>query len=452
MFEICCLLILAGNIKLFCRTGEIDAYTAQLKQSIPHQQQFNHLVRIIPDHLRIGIARNLLKQSNSNLALSVLKNHHIVFQRHRHRYIEIEWFIGFLELVYHHNPFEAISRFQNIIFKTHHPSSQTKIAFWMSKAFSASGNKSEATHWLKYASHFSSSFYGQLAQFSLQKAQASPTYTPIKHHTLFDNPIPSSQVPLLDTIVFNLLNNLPAKYDKTIWNQFLDSYKHTHSYLERVALLKTAYCFHSRLSRELYKQWFKDYRIASFLGYPLLQYILPDSLLEKIIALLHLSPTDAIFLITLAHAVILQESEFNLKNIKSPSNAVGIMQLKEVISKSEFQQIVKSNHLRHDLPCNLSSLFDNLAVGISFLKTLTQKFNYYLPLIAAAYNAGEKKIDEWIETFGDPRSNNITPLIWIELIPFEETREYVKKVIEAFIVYSHLLNAEYLQYLVYSLF
>ena len=48
----------------------------------------------------------------------------------------------------------------------------------------------------------------------------------------------------------------------------------------------------------------------------------------------------------------------------------------------------------------------------------------------------------WIAQFGDPRVQGIDPLIWIETIPFSETRNYVKRVMAADWVYRGKLNGK----------
>ena len=56
-------------------------------------------------------------------------------------------------------------------------------------------------------------------------------------------------------------------------------------------------------------------------------------------------------------------------------------------------------------------------------------------LAVAAYNAGAGRVRNWMKRFGDPRSPELDPLVWIELIPFSETRNYVKRVIAADAIY-----------------
>jgi soluble lytic murein transglycosylase len=50
-------------------------------------------------------------------------------------------------------------------------------------------------------------------------------------------------------------------------------------------------------------------------------------------------------------------------------------------------------------------------------------------LTLAGYNAGPGRTRQWMRRFGDPRTKDIDPIDWIEMIPFEETRDYVKKVL-----------------------
>jgi soluble lytic murein transglycosylase len=60
----------------------------------------------------------------------------------------------------------------------------------------------------------------------------------------------------------------------------------------------------------------------------------------------------------------------------------------------------------------------------------------------AGYNAGPGRVREWVREFGDPRDPKIDPIDWIERIPFEETREYVKKVLANVQVYRARLGEE----------
>ena len=66
---------------------------------------------------------------------------------------------------------------------------------------------------------------------------------------------------------------------------------------------------------------------------------------------------------------------------------------------------------------------------------LLKKFDGSKILAISAYNAGPYRMGDWIGRFGDPRLGGVDPLVWIESIPFSETRNYVKRVLEADWIY-----------------
>ena len=61
-------------------------------------------------------------------------------------------------------------------------------------------------------------------------------------------------------------------------------------------------------------------------------------------------------------------------------------------------------------------------------------------LVAAGYNAGPGRPRQWIDAFGDPRTDAVDVVDWIESIPFEETRNYVMRVAESLPVYRMRLG------------
>ena len=65
----------------------------------------------------------------------------------------------------------------------------------------------------------------------------------------------------------------------------------------------------------------------------------------------------------------------------------------------------------------------NIALGTKYLKQLLDKHNQNQILATAAYNAGSSRINKWLKN-----TPTLSADIWIETIPFKETREYVKSV------------------------
>jgi len=80
------------------------------------------------------------------------------------------------------------------------------------------------------------------------------------------------------------------------------------------------------------------------------------------------------------------------------------------------------------------------------LRDLLAEFEGSYILALAAYNAGPKRAREWLKEIGDPRSSADDAIDWVEMIPYEETRNYVQRVLENLQVYrQHLSETELAQ-------
>jgi soluble lytic murein transglycosylase len=136
---------------------------------------------------------------------------------------------------------------------------------------------------------------------------------------------------------------------------------------------------------------------------------------------------------TLAFAHIIQESNFRASAV-SPAGAVGLMQVMPGTASS----IARTNGLSH----SLSNLFDpslNLEFGQTFIEQMRRSSNTggQLPRVIASYNAGPAPVGRWAAI---PAQND--PILWIESIPFWETRFYVPAVLRNLWVYEGLHRHE----------
>lgn len=130
----------------------------------------------------------------------------------------------------------------------------------------------------------------------------------------------------------------------------------------------------------------------------------------------------------LAYSIIRQESAFNTM-ARSPADAFGLMQVLPKVANE--QEPVTKIKLK-----NFEDLFRpevNIPVGISLLAELNKKYRGQFILAAAAYNSSEQAIEGWLKT-----RLKEDPLEFIEDIPYDETRAYVKLVLRNFIFYSRL--------------
>ena len=129
-------------------------------------------------------------------------------------------------------------------------------------------------------------------------------------------------------------------------------------------------------------------------------------------------------------AISRQESNFDPEAVSS-ANARGLMQL----LPSTATGVAKRLGLRHQVAMLTTDTAHNMRLGAAYLDELLARFGGTLPFAIAGYNAGPNRVDEWLGTYGDPRSGSPAMLDWMELIPFSETRNYVQRVIENMAIY-----------------
>ena len=130
------------------------------------------------------------------------------------------------------------------------------------------------------------------------------------------------------------------------------------------------------------------------------------------------------------YAIARQESAFAPRAL-SPAGAKGLMQMMDATAKRTAQQI----GVAFDKARLIEDPAFNALLGAAHLGQLLNAFrgSYILPFVA--YNAGPRRVREWIEAYGDPRDPAVDPVDWVERIPFTETRNYVQRVTENLEIY-----------------
>ena len=138
-------------------------------------------------------------------------------------------------------------------------------------------------------------------------------------------------------------------------------------------------------------------------------------------------------------ALMRQESSFD-EQIVSPAGARGLMQLMPATATAVARKLGE----QPDLAALTAEPGINMRLGTAYLRSLMDQFGAW-PLALAAYNAGPRRVQDWITANGDPRpgsGDSIDMIDWIELIPFNETRNYVQRVMENVAVYRARLPAQ----------
>ena len=128
-------------------------------------------------------------------------------------------------------------------------------------------------------------------------------------------------------------------------------------------------------------------------------------------------------------ALMRQESSFD-EQIISPAGARGLMQLMPATAVAVARKLGDTP----DLGALTTNPQANMRLGTAYLRSLMEQFGA-LPLALAAYNAGPRRVQDWLTANGDPRTSEVDMIDWIELIPFNETRNYVQRVMESVTIY-----------------
>ncbi len=127
-----------------------------------------------------------------------------------------------------------------------------------------------------------------------------------------------------------------------------------------------------------------------------------------------------------------QESRFSTE-IVSSAGAVGLMQLMPPTARWVAKQLGRTDYR----PSDIGDVGTNTHFGAFYFKYWLERLDRMPALAAAAYNAGPNRAQAW--RTGTP----LEGAIWVETIPFNETRDYVKKVLANTMYYARELNQPY---------
>ncbi len=130
------------------------------------------------------------------------------------------------------------------------------------------------------------------------------------------------------------------------------------------------------------------------------------------------------------YAIIRQESTFR-ENVVSSAGAHGLMQVLPKTAKN----IANQQKIPYQGEKQLFSPPTNIHIGSAYLQYLSKRFNQHPLLMAAAYNAGPSQVLYWLKHHPPKQID-----IWIETLPWHETRNYLKNVMAFFAVYQYRMK------------
>ncbi len=385
------------------------------------------------------LVRRMLEAKRSNDAYLLARGHgfSIKKQTHPHEVLCTEdcanafCMASWLALRAGNDPVRALASLQEIENVVKSPITKARVYYWLAETYIALNNNVEAKNNLKKAAEFPTTFYGQLALSHLNEYHVRDKKEPVKPTLFPDITITATDRSAFENLeIVQVIRSVPEVVNGPNCDLFFfallainPKLEFQHMVFELAEQIK-ARSYAIRLSKRTH--------MTFPVAYPSLR---PQTQKETID---HIAPKSRFktLLHSLVHAIIRRESCFD-DRAKSSAGALGLMQLMPATAKKEVKALKRFGI--HMPRINLFEKVKNIILGTSHIEGLLETYQGSLILSIAAYNAGTKPVDEWIETYGDPRLKNVDVVHWIESIPFAETRNYVQRVLENFMVYEQLL-------------
>jgi soluble lytic murein transglycosylase len=354
------------------------------------------------------LARRLLRDGNTAGAYALAADHGPVT---REQMLDAEFLAGFIALRRLNDPAAATRHFTTLADLSGSAITQGRAYYWLGRAAAATGRDPRPDY--ERAAAWPTAFYGQLAALALGD---DATALARRVTALHDPAYTREQV-----LAFTGREVVRAAAMLVAWND---------PNRARAFLLRMDELAPDAADRAL------TARLALRLGLPDTAVFVARRMGRDGIALpeagwpIAAAPPDGPVDAAVALGVIRQESSFDIGAV-SPSGARGLMQLMPFTAKDVAKQV----GIASSLVALTSDPAHNMRLGTTYLQEMLDRFGNSLPLAVAAYNAGPSRVAQWLPENGDPRVGPIDMLDWIELIPINETRNYVQRVLENVVIY-----------------
>jgi soluble lytic murein transglycosylase len=319
---------------------------------------------------------------------------------------ESEFLAGWIALRKLDAPAKALPHFKKLEAGVSRPISLARARYWEGRCYEAQGDIAQAVAKYRLAAQAPDTFYGQIALARIDS-------TPVIHiaeisvdargeDAVFDaDPLSKPIRVLADLGQVNFLR-IFALHDQEL-----------HPDAKRAKFL----------SETLTAMGFREVSVrvaktASYTGTTFLAYTHPVIALPPFPGAGN-APEPAYVL-----ALIRQETEFDPTDV-SHAGARGLMQI--------MPAGVREISAKAGIPARPNDLFDptyNMQLGMTEIQGDLDYYGGSMVLASAGYNAGRGNVKKWLAANGDPRTPGVDPIDWIELIPFNETRNYVQRALE----------------------
>ncbi|APH59519.1 lytic transglycosylase domain-containing protein [Granulibacter bethesdensis] len=388
-----------------------DGDTAEQAESAAH----NAAVR----QERTILARALLKdggQDNARLAFEVITGGSASTPVQK---AESEFLAGFIALRFLHDPAVAENRFRSLLSSGNAVLTLSRAHYWLGEVAQARGDEATAkAEWLQAAA-WPVTFYGQLGAL---QAGESPSSLGRRIRSLNDPGWSSAQLESYSGQELVRAALLLISWEESRRARaFLLQADEAEAGRQLPAGTVHALTAHLAVQAGLpdvavfvARRMGRDGAMLPVTGWP------PDAPVEQ-------SATP----VPLTLGIIRQESSFD-PQAESPAGARGLMQLMPATAS----QVARTLGITVSSAQLLSDPALNVRLGSTYLQGLLDRFGQAVPLAVAGYNAGPHRVDAWRIDYASLQN----AIDWIELIPFNETRNYVQRVIENTMVYRAKRN------------
>lgn len=361
---------------------------------------------------RRDLARQLMRDGKAKEAYQLASRHYLT---EGDDYSDLEWLSGFIALTDLKDPETALKHFRHLRIAVATPISLGRAGYWEGRAYEATGRTEDARAAYAFGGEFQSSYYGLLAA---EKAGLPMDADLLGKEAYAD----WRSASFVKSSVFQAAMLLRAADQPLLFTRFLRHLAESLTPSEQGQLAEMALQLDQPYAAVYLAKYAADGGVVHMRPY----FPLPEIAKNKFSV-----PTE------LALSIARRESEF-YSQATSPAGARGLMQVMPGTAKimaAKLGMTYEAGRLTSDPGYNTT-------IGSAYLAELISEFGPAYALVAAGYNAGPGRPRSWIQTYGDPRDPAVDAVDWVEHIPFNETRNYVMRVMESVVIYRARLTGQ----------
>lgn len=392
-----------SNIQRLRRSGKLEE-AAKAMFEAPRDPA----ILVVPDEWwteRRVLARKLLDAGNAKDAYRLCAEHAATG---REAALEAEFHAGWIALRFLADTKLAATHFEKAALRAETPISRGRVAYWRGRTAEAAGQQDAARAFYRTAAENPIAYYGQLASARLGDTQVSLR----KPRAVARGDERAAAVRVVELLQALDQNDLAQSLTMDA-ARALDDEPQLAALADVVARKGDA-----RTTLVIGK-------LATQRGHLL------DETAFPMFGIPSFTPLGGSAALPIVYSIARQESAFAPKVVSS-AGAKGLMQMIDSTAKRTAQQMgvaFEKSRMTEDPAFNAQ-------LGAAHLGQLLGEYRGSYILTFAAYNAGGRRVKEWIEAYGDPRDPNVDPVDWVEHIPFTETRNYVQRVVENLEMYK----------------